>query len=69
MRDTIFITENVIQFMAVKVLTHFTHVILINAAWNEGKTRKVGCFEAGSGGKRMSSVLTSAKLISAKFYC
>jgi predicted nucleic acid-binding Zn finger protein len=48
MRDTIFITEKVIKFMVVKVLRQCTHVLLINAAWNEGKARKVECFEAGS---------------------
>lgn len=54
--------------MVVKVVRHCTHVLLINAAWNEGEARKVECFEAGSGGKRMSSVLTVLVLNStAKF--
>ena len=68
MRDAISITENVTKFMIVRDLRQCTHVLLINAGWNECKARKVECFEAGSGGKRMSSVLTVLMLNSvAKF--
>ena len=44
--------------MFVKFLRHCAHVLQITAAWNEGKPRKVKCFEEENKGKRMSSVLT-----------
>jgi hypothetical protein len=53
---------------AVKVLTLCTYIPLINAAWKEGKIRKLEHFETGSGGKMTSSVLTVLMLNSiAKF--
>jgi hypothetical protein len=42
--------------VAVKVLRQCTHVLPINAYWNEVRDREVEYFEEGNGGIRMSSV-------------